>query len=168
MRSVVVSLIPPVMAVVLVLTWAASALPAEPPMPYTLPNGIVVTDNIPIGKLPANVAKMTQFEFIVWAKQYNQQQVAAADKRHQNYRSNPRTARITEGTNTFSTKFGDSPYLNATDFYNNGDTSIHSEGSYSRKSYSVTYPDFNDHGGGPIEIINPFCWEFWRNHTEAD
>jgi hypothetical protein len=34
------------------------------------------------------------------------------------------------------------------------------------KSWTQTYPDLNDGGGGPIMIINPFCFDFWKQHTE--
>lgn len=52
-----------------------------------------------------------------------------------------------------------------TGFSFNGNTIRTNDSSFS-KSYTTTYPDLNDGGGGPVFIINPFCFDYWRQHTE--
>ncbi len=38
--------------------------------------------------------------------------------------------------------------------------------SSSSQSWVKTFPDLKDAGGGPVYLINPFCFDYWRAHTE--
>lgn len=34
------------------------------------------------------------------------------------------------------------------------------------RKYEVVYPGSAGYGGGPVMIINPFCFDYWKEHTE--
>lgn len=33
--------------------------------------------------------------------------------------------------------------------------------TYNGTEYQMFWKDLNDNGGGPITILNPYCWEYW-------
>jgi hypothetical protein len=37
-------------------------------------------------------------------------------------------------------------------------------GSYSNTTSTTetTFPDMNDTGGGPVTVINPYCYDYWN------
>lgn len=169
------------LASVLIVTAATLASAAE----TRLPSGIVVSDNIPSGDLPENVATMTAKEFRLWAVVYNAQQADKARNRHGDYlmgRTPPVTASITEGSSNSIMKIGGGygaggvggagGYLgygqqfgNGGGYGGNGGMSMSQGNTISQtntdksRSYSITYPDHNDNGGGALIFINPYAYK---------
>ena len=47
----------------------------------------------------------------------------------------------------------------------NGNT-IRTTDTSDSQSWVKTFPDLNDGGGGPVMLINPYCFDYWRQHTE--
>lgn len=43
---------------------------------------------------------------------------------------------------------------------------INTTDTASSQSWVKTFPDLNDGGGGPVMLINPYCFDYWRTHTE--
>jgi hypothetical protein len=43
---------------------------------------------------------------------------------------------------------------------------INTTDTASSQSWVKTFPDLNDGGGGPVILINPYCFDYWKQHTE--
>jgi len=160
-----------------------------------LPSGqVFVTDDIPLDKLPAFVKHMTAKQFASFANQRNAAAYDAARARHEAYlaeRGAPVTANVSQASGSSTTRYGGGAgqggfggaggYLG---YGQNTGSGVSGGGlfglggqsftgnnvsrtfSNSSRSFNMTYPDMNDFGGGPVTIINPFCYDFWVKHTE--
>lgn len=155
---------------------------------------IIVTDNIPPELLPAIVKSMTPKQFEAYAKQRNEEAYAKAKSNHEAYlaeRGPLRSANIIETGGTQTTRFGGGAGFNGAGGsggylgYGQGGVTVPtvpalglgvnfpgntmrvSETSFDR-SYRQEYPDLNDHGGGGVWLINPWCFDYWVLHTEDE
>jgi hypothetical protein len=150
-----------------------------------LGNRIIVTDHIPDEKLPEFIKQMDAKAFEAWAKARNEKAYADAKVRHDEYlaqRAPLRTMAVSEtaGSTTIRSQSrfsnGASGSTSALSGLSpvgsrvgrSGDTVTRVADFSTTRDYSITYPDLNDHGGGPVTIINPYCFDYWRVHTVAD
>lgn len=173
--------------IVLVVLTVAITSPAQA-TDILLPNGITVSDTpaAPKVKFDKPPSEMTDAEFEAWCEKYNTQQVADAKVRHEEYlrERGPMPTMNRSGSSGNSTiQYGGGygmggfggyggylGYGNHTGFNYGGQAGqqgnrISTERSDSSYSYTQTYPDLNDCGGGPITIINPYCRKYWAEHA---
>jgi hypothetical protein len=143
--------------------------------------------------LDADPNKMTASEFAEYAKKYNANQFAAAKKRHAKYlkdRGSLQTQDRWESSSSSTTRVGGgyglggfggaggylgndtnidglsggNSYFNGSDAGASKGNTIRTESSSSGSSYTHTFPDLNDTGGGPVTVINPFCHDYWKKN----
>jgi hypothetical protein len=151
---------------------------------------IIVHANFPIGTVPAECRDMTAKQFREWAISQNMKALKNAEAKHQAYleaRGPLGPVVVNEhsggnyvqlgglnggagvgGTGGLLTGYGGTGYQSSNGFgrsnFYTGNT-IRSSYTDNTRSYQVTPRDWNDDGGGPVEIINPFCFDFWKNHV---
>ena len=174
----------PALAILIVVLFAGPLLAQD----------IIVHANLPVGTVPAECREMTPKQFQAWAKAQNVKALATAEAKHQAYleqRGPLKTANVIENSSSNTTQLGGlngrsgvggtggllsgfgvtgySPSTGSNGYgrpnFFTGNT-IKTSHTDSSRAYTMTYPDLNDAGGGPVEIINPFCYDFWMKHIE--
>lgn len=174
---------PTLLLLALVLALQSTLLAGE----TNLPNGITVSDQYSADLTPlvfdAEPGDMTRAQFAEWANKRNEKQLSDAQVRHEKYlkeRGPLQIKAITGGSGSSRTQYGGGygaggfggyggylGYGNHTGMNYGGQagqqgntiSSTRSESSY---SYTNTYPDLNDAGGGPVTFINPYCRDYWK------
>jgi len=153
---------------------------------WKLSNGVTVSDAIPAPEVTfkKSPAKMTDQEFGEMAVKRNKANELNAAKRHKAYlaergplATKDRSGSSSSATQQFGGGYGAGGmggyggYLGYGNhvFPNYGGQSggqgnrISTESSSSSYSYTQTYPDLNDNGGGPVTYINPYCRKYFAD-----
>lgn len=176
-----------ILQILLVLLAVTISSPAQA-TDTLLPNGVTVSDTpaTPKIKFDKPPSEMTDAEFEAWCEKYNAKQLADAKVRHEEYlreRGPLKTVDRTSSSGGSTIQYGGGygmggfggyggylGYGNNTGVNYGGQSGqqgnrIGIQYSDSSASWTQTYPDMNDAGGGPVTIINPYCRKYWAEHA---
>jgi hypothetical protein len=136
-------------------------------------------------------AQMTREQFRAYCVQFNARQIADAKLRHQAYLTERGPMPVTKttvssgGSNTrrgggygmggFGGAGGYLGYGNGTGYGGGGfglggfglggggvGNNMSSSYTNTTSSTETTLPDLNDTGGGPVTLVNPYCYDYWK------
>ena len=155
-------------------------------------NGVIVSEPYDCDLSPVEFdqdpAQMTPERFRLFCNQHNAKQIADAKVRHQEYLSErgpmpvTQTTRSSGSTNTRrGGGYGMGGFGGAGGYlgygggggggfglglggFGAGGVGNNMSSSYSNTTSTTetTFPDMNDTGGGPVTVINPYCYDYWK------
>lgn len=144
--------------------------------PEKLGTGLTVTDGIfsPHPVVPAKVKIMTEEEFRVWAIDRNRQAYLDAFEKSEfsdpiigttTIGSGQRVSRTNNhGGSTCSTLFGFVPLPAGSTIPES--VVVRESEDYSTRTFQQVWPGAAAFGGGPVVLINPFCFDYWKQRAE--